>query len=87
MPTTPGGVMLSNAKESFHEKAGTAKRRLIEKSSQASEELKQEACKAKDRAITSAQNTAREMVAGLEKIESEIANHYLDGMKYGMAGG
>jgi hypothetical protein len=73
-------------KEAVHNSAEAVKRRVLEESLLASEGLKQEVIRAKDRAIESAENVARDVLCGLEKLESEIANHYLDGMKYGMAG-
>jgi hypothetical protein len=39
-----------------------------------------------NKTITKIQETTTSMISGLEISESEIANHYLDGSKYGIAG-
>lgn len=74
------------ARDGLKEDIEAAKRRLVEESMAASDSIREGAKRAKDRAVESAEKRAREMVSGLDKRESEIANHYLDGMKYGMAG-
>jgi hypothetical protein len=90
-------VMISTVKNKMNDKTDAMKRRIVDETNSAKtrvenesvyakERLKQEALIARDKALASAENTAREMLSGLDKLESEIANHYLDGMKYGMAG-
>ena len=75
-----------NAARELNDMTDTAKRRIVKESALATDLLKQEAEKAKDKTIEAAENAARDLLSGLEKLESEIANHYLDEMKYGMAG-
>lgn len=70
--------MLTNVSVKMNEKADFMKQRLVEESSQAKERALV--------AVESAATTARELMSGLQVLDSEIANHYLDRMKFGMAG-
>jgi hypothetical protein len=79
-------IMLANAKVVISENADTAKKRFKKESSLAGDKLKHHAQEASSKAKETVENKAREIVSGLNQLESEIANHYLDNMKYGMAG-
>ena len=69
-----------------NDKTNEVKKRIEDESINAKENIKQSVEEAKAKAIETAENAARDLTSGLDKLDSEIANHYLDGWKYGMEG-